>query len=62
MKYNLFTDTLGDGRIFQTLEAVGDNPEAPATVLGRWVIKTREEGIKKALIELGWTPPKGERV
>ena len=57
MKYNLFTDVLGDGRIFQTLKAVGDNLEAPATVLGRWVIKTRDAEIKKALIELGWTPP-----
>jgi len=56
MKYNLFTDVLGDGRIFQSL--VTD--EKPGTVLGRWVVKTREEGIKEALIELGWTPPKEE--
>ena len=23
-------------------------------------LNTKEEGIRKALIELGWTPPKGE--
>jgi len=61
MKYNLFTDVLGDGRIFQTLKAVDDELyESPATVLGRWVINTRYAEIKKALISLGWTPPKEE--
>ena len=25
--------------------------------LSSWMIKTREEEIKKALIKLGWTPP-----
>jgi len=58
MKLNLFTNILGDGRIFQTLEAVeGEPPESVTTILGRWVSHTREEAIKKALIELGWTPP-----
>ena len=57
MRLDLFTDTLKDGRIFQTLKAVGDPPEEIATVIGRWVSDTREEAIKKALIELGWTPP-----
>jgi len=58
MKLNLFTNILGDGRIFQTLEAVeGEPPESVTTILGRWVSHTREEAIKKALIELGWSPP-----
>lgn len=26
--------------------------------LMRWVVDTREEVIQKALIDLGWTPPK----
>lgn len=60
MRLDLFTDSLKDGRIFQTLKAVqGEEPrEEIATVIGRWVSDTREKAIKKALIELGWTPPK----
>jgi len=58
MRIDLFTDSLKDGRIFQTLKAVqGEPPEEIATVIGRWVSDTREEAIKKALIELGWSPP-----
>lgn len=57
MRYNLFTDALGDGRIFQTLKAIDDEFENPTTVLGRWVIRTRDAEIEKALVSLGWTPP-----
>lgn len=28
-----------------------------AADVSRWIFDTREEGIRKALIELGWTPP-----
>jgi len=27
-------------------------------VISRWVLDTREQGIREALIKLGWTPPK----
>ena len=27
-------------------------------VISRWVLVTREQGIREALIKLGWTPPK----
>jgi len=58
MRLDLFTDPLKDGRILQTLKAVqGEPSQETATVIGRWVADTREEAIKKALIDLGWTPP-----
>ena len=46
-----------DGIITQTLQTVFNGLVKEMT---RWVCDTREEEIKKALIALGWTPPKKE--
>lgn len=27
------------------------------TVLSKWVVDTREKGIREGLVNLGWTPP-----
>lgn len=48
-KCRVETAVYSDGRIKQTVEWFGHAQ--------RFVVDTREEGIKKALIELGWTPP-----
>lgn len=47
-----------DQRVY--FEDVDPTPYDPIRELSRWVINTREEGIRKALIELGWTPPEDE--
>lgn len=53
MSYNLrtFIDK-GSGNIEQILEHPSweDN-------LSRWLMRSRDEGVRKALIDLGWTPP-----
>ncbi len=53
MKYELKTHVYKDGEIEQLLHEGN-------TQLARWVIETREAGIKQALIALGWKPPEVE--
>ena len=52
MEYSLRTEVMEEGRIVQTL--VRDQVET----LSRWVANVGDDGIKQALIGLGWTPPK----
>ena len=42
-----------DGIITQHMEGFDDC----VTKMSRWIINTREAGVRKALIEMGWTPP-----
>jgi hypothetical protein len=43
-----------DGVISQRMEGMLTN-------MTRMIIKTRDEGVRKALIDMGWTPPKEKR-
>jgi hypothetical protein len=52
MEYKLKTEVSIDGRITQKL--IRDQTQE----LSRWVCDTRDESIKKALLSLGWRPPK----
>lgn len=45
-----------DGKIKQTLFCVVNNERVPS--MSRF-FDTHDDGIKRALIQLGWTPPKG---
>ena len=56
MEYNVEIETTKEGLIIRKLI------NAKALELSRRVMDTQEEGTKKALIRLGWTPPKKERV
>jgi len=49
-KINVTTKAHPEGRLEQTVDFMGHAM--------RWVVDTREDGIKDALIALGWTPPK----
>jgi hypothetical protein len=42
-----------DGDISQHIEGF----EPFCDRLTKWILRTRDEGIRKALIEMGWTPP-----
>ena len=50
-KYTLVTE-FKEGQILQTLL------DSQTNRLMNWVCDLREQGIREALIELGWTPPK----
>jgi hypothetical protein len=56
MKYKIDTDVFEGGIISQELSSV-DNIGNVQTKISRWIVDTREEDIKQALIKLGWTPP-----
>ena len=57
MEFKLDTTIFEDNTIKQELFTVeNDLP----TKISSWIINTREESIRKALIDLGWTPP-GEK-
>jgi hypothetical protein len=46
-----------DGTITQELDSYcGEVTRA----MSRWVIDTREQGVRDALMQLGWTPPNAE--
>jgi len=51
MKYRIDTRVFPDGIIQQDL--IQDH----TSMVTRWIMDTREEGIRKSLIRLGWTPP-----
>jgi hypothetical protein len=43
-----------DGKITQELqEYMGEQTRT----LSRWVLDSREQGVRDALVQLGWTPP-----
>lgn len=52
MKYDILSSVTVDGTITQVL--VRNLTEE----LCAWICDTREQSIKEALVQLGWTPPK----
>ena len=58
MKFYIETE-ISEGKIIQQLGSVDGDGDAPP-VLGiiEWIYDTKESEIKKALIKLGWKPPK----
>ena len=54
MKFELKTTPLPNGVIEQELLSKCNNPIHNFT---KWVVDTREQSIKEALISLGWVPP-----
>jgi hypothetical protein len=54
MNYILKTDWNLAGEINQELQQEIDGH---ITRLSAWCVRTREDGVKRALIALGWTPP-----
>ena len=48
-------DTVIDIKDHIILQSLIDDQK---NVISRWVLDTREQGIREALIKLGWTPPK----
>ena len=59
VSYKLDT-TVEDARIIQELSVTG--PDGTVERLSRWVANTADEGVRKALIGMGWTPPSGKHV
>lgn len=57
MEFKLDTSVCEDGKIIQELFKKEDSIEER---LHTWIINTKEESIKKALIKLGWKPPKNK--
>ena len=56
VKFSIETSVI-DSKVYQSLHQKIDDICCEVTT---WVTDTREAEIKKALIKLGWTPPKGE--
>lgn len=63
MNYELVTTPKIDGSIYQELRFYDDdfqemrvNDEQKERIM-QWIVHTREEQIRQALIALGWTPP-----
>ena len=54
-EYETETTATQNGRIKQTLFCISNGERIPA--MSRF-FDTHDEGVKKALIQLGWTPPK----
>jgi hypothetical protein len=55
MTYVVTTETLKEqGIITQELQ---QDIDGHITRLSRWVVQTRDESVRQALIKLGWTPP-----
>jgi hypothetical protein len=50
-KLSVITNWNTDGIISQHMEGM-------LTDMTRMIIKTRDAGVRKALIDMGWTPPK----
>jgi len=50
--------TCEDGIISQELQSI---QEGHVERITKWVCDTKEQGIKDALIKMGWTPPKGDK-
>ncbi|KKN43523.1 hypothetical protein LCGC14_0702460 [marine sediment metagenome] len=57
---HIITKVNPDGLILQELKEYGTHLQEGERVLMRSIIDTREEQVRKALIELGWTPPQEE--
>jgi hypothetical protein len=57
MNYILKTDWNATGKITQ--ELLQDLGDGIVSVVTNWAVNSREEGIKRALVALGWTPPEG---
>ncbi len=56
MKFYIETE-ISEDKIIQQLGSVdGDAP--PVSGIMKWIYDTKESEIKKALIKLGWKPPK----
>ena len=55
MEYTVKTDVFESGLITQELH---QKTEDQTEILCRWVVDTRDEELKKALVMLGWSPPK----
>ena len=51
MKFRIDTTISPDGKIQQDLI------QGHTKMITRWIVDTREEGIRNSLIKLGWTPP-----
>jgi hypothetical protein len=56
MRYEVKT-TFNESQISQTL-LKHDHLNETSESIRRKIINIEEEGVRKALIELGWTPPK----
>ena len=50
----LTTLPMTDGKIIQELSNRMGDIENQMT---RWIMDTRENGVREALVQLGWTPP-----
>lgn len=53
-KFVVTTAPKPDGTIIQTLNQEVDGITHQ---LQRWIVNTMDEGIRNALIDMGWTPP-----
>lgn len=56
MKYKIDTDI--DYKQSTIAQALSSEVNHLVVELSRWIIDTREQSTKDALIKLGWTPPK----
>lgn len=56
MKFYIETE-ISEDKIIQQLGSV-DGDASPVSGIMKWVCDTRESEIRKALIKLGWKPPK----
>jgi hypothetical protein len=54
-KFRLDTRVFSDGKIQQDLFHEMNNARELMT---SWIVNTRDQQIREALISLGWTPPK----
>jgi hypothetical protein len=55
--FQLTTQVIMDGRLVQRWDHVSNDQHR---TLASWVVDTREQQVREALIQLGWTPPKEE--
>ena len=56
--FKLNTTVHGDGTIHSMLDQkIGHQ----AKTITHWIVSTREKQVIKALVDLGWTPPKTNR-
>lgn len=55
LTYSMITKLVGDSIEQQVL--MNDPVRDKSEQISRWVVNTRDAGIREALIRLGWTPP-----
>lgn len=46
-----------DGRIVQRLARVNNRTGEAEEVFAQHIVRTQDEGVRRALVGLGWTPP-----